>query len=108
MDEQHVLIRTGRDIGAARLAVKNAAETLGFGILDQARIATAAAELTRNVVQYAGSGAPIVRPVDGRRRVGLELVCTDRGPGIPDVAQILRGAARRRTKMGWACWGCDC
>lgn len=62
------------------------AREMGFGTIDQARIATAISELARNVVLYAESGQITIRViVTNDRRKGLEVVCEDQGPGIPDL-----------------------
>ena len=75
------------DIVSARVEGRNMAKMLGFGIIDQARIATAISELTRNIVLYAELGQATIRMIvteHGRR--GLEVVCEDQGPGISDLA----------------------
>lgn len=82
-------IQSEADIVMARRAVRNAATALGFGITDVTRIVTAASELTRNIYQYARSGAMRWRALHVKGRVGLELVFEDCGPGIPDVARAM-------------------
>lgn len=82
-------IQSEADIVMARRAVRNAATALGFGITDVTRIVTAASELTRNIYQYAKSGAMRWRRLDVSDRVGLELVFEDHGPGIPDVGRAM-------------------
>ena len=82
-------ITSETDIVMARKAVRTAAAALGFGITDVTRIVTAASELTRNIYQYARSGAMRWRPLNVDGRLGLELVFEDHGPGIPDVAQAM-------------------
>ena len=80
-------------IVAARQAAREAARRLGFGLVDQSRIATAVSELARNVVRYAtdGRGEAIVRAVEAPERgAGLEVVVCDQGPGIPDIALAMR------------------
>lgn len=75
---------------AARQRARQLAQSLGFGALDQSRIATAVSELTRNVVRYAteGRGEARIRPLsDGKG--GVEVVVSDEGPGISDVGQAL-------------------
>ena len=92
-DEQHLPIRSEDDIVAARQRAREMARQLGFGMLDQSRIATAVSELTRNVVRYATDkrGEAWIRPIAGDgAAVGLEVVVSDDGPGIADVEQALR------------------
>src|SRR5215218_5009326 len=75
-------------IVAARQTARETARRLGFGMVDQSRIATAVSELARNVVRYAttGRGEAIVREIgDATRGVGLEVIVRDDGPGIPNI-----------------------
>ncbi len=88
-DEAVVPIHVEGDVVVARRAVRDAANRQGFGITDTTRIVTAASELARNIVKYAGNGTMLVRPVEHDGHPGLELVFADRGPGIPDVAQAM-------------------
>lgn len=92
--EERVAIDSEASIVAARQRARDVARTLGFGMLDQSRIATAVSELTRNVVRYAtnGRGEMLIRPLPGSERgsTGLEIVVRDEGPGIPDIAQAMR------------------
>jgi serine/threonine-protein kinase RsbT len=86
-------IRTEADLVLARAQARNAAQRLGFRMVDQSRIATAVSELTRNVLRYAtnGVGEVVIRTVDDpARRGGIEVVVTDQGPGIPDLDAVFR------------------
>jgi serine/threonine-protein kinase RsbT len=78
-------------IVVARQQARKFAKELGFGLVDQSRIATAVSELTRNVVRYAtdGRGQMTMRRLEGAAR-GLEIVVRDEGPGIEDVEQAMR------------------
>lgn len=66
------------------------AKELGFGVIDQARIATPISELARNVLLYAGSGSVTLSQIGGQDRVGIEIRCEDRGRGIQDVEQMMQ------------------
>lgn len=78
------------DVVTARVEGRNMARQLGFGVIDQARIATAISELARNVVLYAGNGSVTLRPIENPSRRGLEVVCADSGPGITNVELVMR------------------
>src|SRR5690606_38315781 len=83
----------GRDqtiIVTARGAVRELARELGFGVVDQTRLATAVSEIARNAVQYAAKGLVEVRVLEGDR-VGREAVVSDEGHGIPDIPRVLAG-----------------
>jgi serine/threonine-protein kinase RsbT len=88
-DERRVPIDSELDIVAARVEGRNMAKELGFGIIDQARIATVISELARNVIHYAGSGQVILSPLVESGKIGLEIVCEDQGPGIADLASAM-------------------
>jgi serine/threonine-protein kinase RsbT len=76
-----------RDIVLARQAARSRAASLGFGPIDQSRIATAVSELARNVVRYAtaGIGRVEILELTNGARTGIEIVVEDDGPGIPDA-----------------------
>lgn len=81
------------DIVAARQRARELAKQLGFGLVDQSRIATAVSELARNVVRYAvdGRGEVTIRAITGQSAAtGLEVVVRDDGPGIANVEDALR------------------
>ncbi len=99
-EERTVPIRSDLDIVTARVEGRELAKELGFGVIDQARIATAISELTRNIVQYAEHGEAIMRPIEVGGRVGLEIICQDEGPGIPDVDLAMQDGFSTSTSLG--------
>ena len=82
-------ISSEQDVVRVRKTVRDLAVQIGFGMTDTTRIVTAASELTRNIVLYAGSGSVRLSlcQQDGKR--GLELVFQDGGPGIVDIDQAM-------------------
>ncbi|TQM71700.1 serine/threonine-protein kinase RsbT [Actinomadura hallensis] len=78
------------DVVRVRQIVRSAADSAGFSLVDQTKIVTAASELARNTLVHGGGGTVVIeRSVNDRRKAGLRIVFTDRGPGIPDVEQAL-------------------
>ncbi len=100
MKERIVPVRSDLDIVTARVEGREMAKELGFGVIDQARIATAISELTRNIVQYAEEGRAIIRELDSGGRRGIEIICEDQGPGIPDVELALRDGYSTSKSLG--------
>lgn len=86
---RHIQITDDLDIVSARVEGRDLARELGFGVIDQARIATAISELARNVVLYAHSGEIVLSQVSPDGRVGLQIVCRDHGPGIQNVEEVM-------------------
>jgi serine/threonine-protein kinase RsbT len=95
-----VVIRSDFDIVLARAAARDMAKRLGFGAIDQARIATAVSELARNIFLYAGAGSVSVRPLEQQGRRGIEIVCQDKGPGIADTATVMQDGYSTSRGMG--------
>src|SRR5256885_13255126 len=54
--------------------------SLGFGLVDQTKIVTAASEIARNTVDYGGGGEGLVESLSANARRGLRLVFEDKGP----------------------------
>jgi serine/threonine-protein kinase RsbT len=100
--DKHLPIKREQDIVTARQSAREAASQLGFGTIDQSRIATAVSELTRNVIRYAtdGAGDIVIREVAGDRGVGLEIVVSDEGPGIADIEQVMQDGFTSGQGMG--------
>lgn len=88
-DRYEVAITTVGDIVRARQVVRAAAEQIGFELTDVTRIITAASEMARNIVHYAGSGVMRWRMLDLNGRLGIELTFEDAGPGIPDIERAM-------------------
>ncbi|MFH8801842.1 anti-sigma regulatory factor [Streptomyces sp. NPDC017936] len=78
------------DLVWVRQHVRQAAAALGFGLVDQTKLVTAASELARNTLVYGGGGEVEATRVSDGRVQGLRLTFTDHGPGIPDLEQALR------------------
>jgi serine/threonine-protein kinase RsbT len=78
------------DIVAARRQLRDVTREIGFGITDVTRVVTAGSELTRNMYQYAAGGVVQWQRVQDGEKVGLELVFEDRGPGIPDLDEVMQ------------------
>lgn len=79
-------LRSEADIVYVRQTVRKLAQEMGFGLVDQTKLITAASELARNAVKYAGSGTMRWEMVLSGGRQGLRLCFEDQGPGIADIA----------------------
>jgi len=83
-------VTTSEHVVQVRQAVRQRAVELGFSLVDQTKIVTAASELARNTLTHGGGGqATIEVVVDGVRR-GLRLGFEDDGPGIADVEKAMK------------------
>ncbi len=87
--ESLALVRS-EDIVVVRQAVRQRAVELGFSLVDQTKIVTAASELARNVIQYGGGGFARLESLNDGLRRGLRLTFEDSGPGIADIEQAMK------------------
>lgn len=94
-------VRSGEDVVRARQVVRSRAMELGFSLVEQTKVVTAASELARNTVIYGGGGEMRVELVQqGPKRAGLRLTFEDRGPGIPDIELALRDGYTSGSGLG--------
>lgn len=83
-------VRNSGDILLIRQTVRARAVELGFSLVDQTKIITAASELARNTVDYGGGGNVTFEILNVAGRRGLRLTFEDQGPGIPDIQLALK------------------
>jgi serine/threonine-protein kinase RsbT len=77
------------DVVTVRRRVREVATKLGFTLVDQTKMVTAASELARNTLIHGGGGKLEITALNGPR-VGLQLTFEDQGQGIPDIQLALR------------------
>jgi serine/threonine-protein kinase RsbT len=88
--EREMNLISPEDVVLVRQAVRQWASELGFSLVDQTKLVTAASEIARNAVTYGGGGiARLERIAEGGRQ-GLRVVFADNGPGIADVEQAMK------------------
>lgn len=98
-DEQ-LPIGTEYDVVIARQTVRKWAAELGFNLVDQTKVLTAASELARNVLVHGGGGTARLEILNDGARRGLRLTFEDQGPGIPDLGLALRDGYTTGSGLG--------
>jgi serine/threonine-protein kinase RsbT len=93
-------IAASSDIVLIRQEVRKWAVELGFSLVDQTKIITAASELARNSLDYGGGGIVRFEIVENGTRRGLQLTFQDEGPGIPDIELALTDGYTSGRGMG--------
>jgi serine/threonine-protein kinase RsbT len=78
-------LRSEHDIVLARQLVRKLTLELGFSLVDQTKMVTAASELARNALIYGRGGTMHWEKMNGGDRRGLKLLFADEGPGIPNM-----------------------
>jgi serine/threonine-protein kinase RsbT len=78
-------LRSEHDIVLARQLVRKLTLELGFSLVDQTKMVTAASELARNALIYGRGGTMLWEKLSKGERSGLKLRFVDEGPGIADL-----------------------
>lgn len=87
------------DVVSVRRRVREVTTKLGFSLVDQTKIVTAASELARNTIIHGGGGSMQIETLNGPR-TGLRLTFEDTGPGIPDIDLALRDGFTTGSGLG--------
>jgi serine/threonine-protein kinase RsbT len=82
-------IVTPEDVVRVRREVRTQAIAVGFSLVDQTKIITAASEIARNTIDYGGGGTLRIEALRHGVRRGVRLTFIDQGPGISDIKLAL-------------------
>lgn len=93
-------LKTSEDVVRMRQSVRELAVELGFGLVDQTKLVTAASELARNTILYGGGGEVMLEVVTQGDRRGICLTFSDRGPGIPNIELALKDGYTSGSGLG--------
>ncbi len=93
VSEASSLIEVRRHISAS-------ARLLGFGLVEQTKLITAASELGRNILTHAGHGMVTVETVQEPGRTGIRVAFADQGPGIADIDRAMQDGYTSGRGMG--------
>ncbi len=83
-------LKNSLDAVAARATVRKLAGSLGFGLVDQIRIATAIFEIGYNIVSCTGEGIIIIYWREEDERAGLEFFCHGGSLNTSELATVLQ------------------
>lgn len=82
-------LKADSDVVRVRQLVRDVATAARLSLVDQTKLVTAASELARNTLVHGGGGEAAVRMLTRDASVGVEVVFSDDGPGIPDIGLAL-------------------
>ena len=100
--EKRLAIDQEKDIATARLEAWSEAVRIGLSKFTSVKVATAVSELARNIVFYAGKGVVELRSLRDDRGPSLQIVASDKGPGIEPrkLEEIWAGTYKSQRGMG--------
>jgi serine/threonine-protein kinase RsbT len=100
LKDETASITTSGDIVKVRQRVRELTLSLGFSLVEQTKMVTAASELARNALDHGGGGKVQLQVLNNDMRRGLKLTFIDEGPGIQDLEQALRDGFSTGSGMG--------
>ena len=100
LSKDTVQVNKEQDAVFLKNRVKEIAVKIKMGLVNQTRLITAASELVRNMLRYANGGTCVIEIVSSGRINGVRLTFSDRGPGIPDIAQAMRDGFSTGKSLG--------
>jgi signal transduction histidine kinase len=97
-----VYVRREGDIVKVRERVRRLAREMGFDSTTQIKVTTAVSEVTRNIYEYAKSGAISLSLAERGPDFGLQVMARDDGPGIDEATlrSIMRGQYQSSSGLG--------
>lgn len=100
LNKDVVKIKTEQDVVMFRQRLREHAQKIGMSVLNQTKLITAASELVRNILAYAGEGQAIIEIVSERLQTGVKVVFKDSGPGIADVNKAMQDGFSTGKSLG--------
>ncbi|MEP7245830.1 MAG: anti-sigma regulatory factor [Gammaproteobacteria bacterium] len=83
-------VRSSQDVVRVRQTTREKAIALGFTLVEQTKMVTAASELARNTLEHGGGGEVTIEVLNDGARKGVRLIFSDKGPGIPNMDLALK------------------
>jgi serine/threonine-protein kinase RsbT len=100
LNKDKMTISKEQDVVSFRNRVKEYAIKIGMGLVNQTKLITAASELVRNMLRYAGGGEVSIEVVSRGREAGVRLTFVDKGPGIADIHQAMKDGYSTGKSLG--------
>lgn len=92
LESQVIKLIEEYDTGYTIFVTRKMSAKAGFMCADEVMIATAASELSTNIIRYAEQGEISISIIKDLRheRIGIEVYAVDSGPGIKDVELAMK------------------
>lgn len=100
LNKESMAILREMDVIPFRNRLKEQATRIGLSLLNQTKIITAASELARNMLKYAGGGRVEIEIVNRGVENGLRLIFIDEGPGIIDIKLAMQDGYSTGKSLG--------
>jgi serine/threonine-protein kinase RsbT len=89
-----------QDVVPFRNQVKEYAERIKMGLVNQTKLITASSEMARNMLRYGEGGVTIIEIVSRGRDNGIRVTFKDQGPGIADIPMAMQDGFSTGKSLG--------
>ena len=101
INSETIAIKTDQDAVFLRNRVAEYATKIKMGLVNKTKLLTAASELVRNMLRYAGGGRVLCEVVsESVLQTGIQLTFIDSGPGIADIDQAMKDGFSTGKSLG--------
>lgn len=101
ISKESIKIISDQDAVFLRNRVTEYARKIQMGVVNQTKLLTAASELVRNMLRYAGGGQVICEVVsESVLKTGIRLSFIDKGPGIKNIAEAMKDGFSTGKSLG--------
>ena len=98
--EKIIVITRKIDRHIAIVVAGRLATAAGFDRIAQNQISTAVSELATNIYRYGKRGTIHIRVIEGAKKIGIEIIARDDGPGIEDVEKAMQEGFSTTKSLG--------
>lgn len=100
LNNESMKIEREQDVVPFRNRVREYAVKIGMSIVNQTKLITAASELVRNMLKYAGGGVATIEVISEGRNSGIRLLFIDKGPGIENISNAMKDGFSTGKSLG--------
>ena len=91
LNKELIAIQRENDVVFLRNRVSQYADKIQMGLVNKTKLLTAASELVRNMLNYAGGGKVNCEIVsESALKTGIRLTFSDKGPGIKNIEDAMK------------------
>ena len=100
IEENIVELNNPSDNAGVIYSIMHLTRQLGYSGNHSALIASAASELSTNIIKYAGAGYLYIRVITMDGKEGIEIEAVDNGPGIEDIDRAVTTSYSTGNSLG--------
>jgi len=100
LNKEFMMIVREVDVIPFRNRLKEYGVKIGMSLVNQTKLMTAASELARNMLKYAGGGKAIIEVINNNKENGVRLTFIDEGPGIKDIKLAMQDGYSSGKSLG--------